>query len=130
MAEYPRLDGEHGKPIPEENLDGHGNPIRYEDGLDDIPELSLEESNQARLNGLQAIGVGVNGVNEALQLRMLEALLGPVLTDQVKQAHQEWLATTLDGLEQQVREVQAQQAEAQRKATLLNHGGPTMRPRR
>lgn len=86
---------------------------------EDVPEMSLEESNNARLQSLQAVGVGVNGVNEALQLRMMEALLGPVLTDQVKQAHQEWLAETLTGLEEQVAKIQADQMEAQRRAALL-----------
>lgn len=89
-------------------------------------ELSLEDSNTARIQALNAIGVGINGVNDALVLRMLERLLGPVATQQVKDEHQCWLSEMLDGMEEQVRKVQEQQESERRRAAImarpLHHG--------
>lgn len=79
--------------------------------VDDSPiELPIEESNDARLQALNAIGFGINGVNDALVLMMLERLLGEVATAQVKQEHQEWLSAQLDTIEAKVHEMQVRQS--------------------
>ena len=84
--------------------------IRLPTLTDDAPiELPIEESNDARLQALNAIGFGINGVNDALVLMMLERLLGEVATAQVKQAHQEWLSAQLDTIEAKVHEMQVRQ---------------------
>lgn len=89
----------------------------------DTPDgLTLEESNNARLQALNSIGVGVNGINEGLVLMMLEELLGDMATKRVKQRHQEWLAEQLDAMEEKVQEAQAKQAEEMRKAQILRPG--------
>lgn len=78
---------------------------------DDRPvRLSLEENNQARLQALNAIGFGVNGVNEALTSMMMAELLGPVATERVKREHQEWLSDQLTQLEEKVTEIQRKQS--------------------
>lgn len=84
--------------------------------------LSLEETNAARLQALNAMRVGINGINEALMLRMLERLLGPSQTDQVKQEHQEWLSEQLDGADRQLAEIREKEAEEMRRATILGRG--------
>lgn len=87
---------------------------------DDIAEpTDLAQSNMDRLSALNALGVGINGVNEALMLRMMEELLGPIRTGAVKREHEEWLATQLSQAEEQVATLQEQAAENQRRASIL-----------
>lgn len=73
-------------------------------------ELTLEESNNARIQALNAIGVGVNGINDALVIMMLEELLGEDGKQAVHQRHQEWLAEQLDVMEEKVLEQQRKQS--------------------
>lgn len=79
----------------------------------------LTAANQERLAALNQLGVNINGVNEALLVRMMEELLGPVRAQDVKLAHQEWLAEQLSSAEQQMEQFREMQAEMERKATIL-----------
>lgn len=88
-------------------------------GLDQEEPTSLAQSNMDRLAALNALGAGVNGVNEALMLRMMEELLGPVRTAAVKQEHEEWLAEQLTVTEGIVQQMQEQAEEQRRKSTIL-----------
>lgn len=75
---------------------------------EDAPEKTeletLTEKNNDRLALVGQLGGVVNGINEALILRCLERLLGPVATAQVQLEQQQWLATQLDSIESQVLE--------------------------
>ena len=87
--------------------------MHREDGVSKLGakgELSVEESNQKRIAALNAIGVGVNGINESRIMMALEELLGPDSTERVNRRHAEWLADQLDGLEAQVLEQQRKQS--------------------
>lgn len=80
---------------------------------------TLEESNRTRLIDLQAnFGAGVNGINEALLIRALEALCGPVVWGQVRTAHELWLSEQLDALEAAAEQHMLELEEVRRRAMI------------
>lgn len=85
-------------------------------------ELTLEESNAARIQAINAVGAGVNGVNEALLMMVFEELLGEERMHAVQHKHQVWLSEQLDGIEEQLAARQQKAEEDRRKAVLLRGG--------
>lgn len=64
----------------------------------------LDALNQHRLHAINAQGKNVSGIDTELIRFMLETVLPPEAIAHARRQHAEWLASTLDGIESNLRQ--------------------------